>query len=329
MNNNKANIKTISVVMCTYNGEKYIREQLDSILRQTYPANEIIIQDDCSTDNTYNILCEYQQKYPTIHVYRNQKNKGINSNFFDAISKATGDYIAISDQDDIWENYKLELQLQCIEDKLLCCGRSTPFSEGKAITRIDSRIPNYSLLRQTLVGTMPGHTMLFPKTLLQRIPDISNITSIRCYDSILIIVAGAYDSIIYIDKNLVNFRRHVTAATYSAPINNQKNIINIWRYIVRAWKYNKLLKPEIKRRLHLTLTFLKEIPSQELILKDTIKMINLYLSDSFIDFIRLEWFCLKHYKYFFYTMNINKYVGRIRALYLPISLSDYYRHLLK
>lgn len=323
------NIKTISVVMCTYNGEKYICEQLDSILRQTRSADEIIIQDDCSTDNTYNILLEYQQKYPFIHVYRNLNNKGINANFFDAISKASGDYIAISDQDDIWEDYKLELQLQCIGDKLLCCGRSTPFSEGKAITRIDTRIPNYTLLRQILVGTMPGHTMLFPKTLLHKIPNISDFTSIQYYDSIITIVAGAYDSITYINKNLVNFRRHVTAATYSAPINNQKSITNIWRYIVQAWKYNKLLKPEIRRRLQLTLTFLKEIPSQELILKDSIKMINLYLSDSFIDFIRLEWFCLKHYKYLFYTMNINKYIGQIRALYFPISLSDYYRHLLK
>lgn len=329
MNYNKANVKTISVVMCTYNGENYIREQLDSILRQTHAADEIIIQDDCSTDNTYNILCEYQQKYPFVHVYRNKINKGINSNFFNAISKATGDYIAISDQDDVWEDYKLELQIQNIGNKLLCSGRSTPFTEGEAIVRIDTRTPNYNLLRQVFTGTMPGHTLFFPKLLLQKIPDISNITPIRCYDSILIMVAGAYDSITYINKNLVNFRRHVTAATYSAPINNQKSITNIWRYIVQAWKYNKLLKPEIRRRLQLTLTFLEEIPSQELILKDTIKMINLYLSDSFLDFIRLEWFCLKHYKYFFYTMNINKYIGQIRALYFPISLSDYYRHLLK
>ena len=95
---NNKNIKyKVSVVLCTYNGEKYIREQIDSILYQTYPIHEIIIQDDCSTDNTFSILNEYQLKYSIIHVYRNPMNKGVNPNFFNAISKATGDYIVCLD----------------------------------------------------------------------------------------------------------------------------------------------------------------------------------------------------------------------------------------
>lgn len=329
MDTEKTKAKTISVVMCTYNGEKYIREQLDSILRQTHPADEIIIQDDCSTDNTYNILIEYQKKHPTIQIYCNSQNMGINSNFFNAISKATSDYIAIADQDDIWEDYKLELQIQTIGNKLLCGERSTPFTDGEAIIRIDPRIPNYSLLRQIFVGTMAGHTLFFPKTLLQKIPDISNFTSVRCYDSILIIVAGAYESIVYINKNLVKQRRHITAATYTAPIDNKKSITNIYKSIKRTWNYNKILKPEIKRRLQLTLTYLKQIPSQEQILKDAIQMLNLYLSNSILDFIHLECFCMKRYKCFFYTTEINPLIGRIRALYFPVSLSDYYRYLLK
>ena len=56
--------KTVSVVMCTYNGEKYLREQMDSILAQTYPIHEIIVCDDCSTDGTMNILQEYATKFP-------------------------------------------------------------------------------------------------------------------------------------------------------------------------------------------------------------------------------------------------------------------------
>ena len=75
------NRKKISVVMCTYNGEKFIREQLDSILQQTVSVDEIIIQDDCSTDGTYDILLEYEQKYSSIKIYRNSQNIGINANF--------------------------------------------------------------------------------------------------------------------------------------------------------------------------------------------------------------------------------------------------------
>ena len=321
--------KTISVVMCTYNGEKYIREQLDSILRQTLPADEIIIQDDCSTDKTYEILSEYQQKHSFIHIYRNSQNYGINSNFFSAIQKAQGEFIAISDQDDIWEDYKLELQMINIGNKLLCGGRSTPFSTTGATIKIDSRIPNYSLLRQIFVGTIAGHTLFFHKDLISKIPDITLFSAIKCYDSILIITASAYNSITYINRSLVRFRRHINAATYTPPINDKKTIKNIIKSIHRTYNYNKLLRPTIKERLIITSEFLRQIDSKERILEDSIEMIKLYTSTSFLDFLKLELFCVKHYKQLFFTSNINGFIGRLRALYFPISLSDYYRGLLQ
>ena len=60
----KMSLKRVSVVLCTYNGEKYIREQLESIVSQTYPIHELLIQDDCSTDATPLIIEEYKEKYP-------------------------------------------------------------------------------------------------------------------------------------------------------------------------------------------------------------------------------------------------------------------------
>lgn len=68
-------IKKISVVMCTYNGARFIREQLDSILNQTYPIYELIIQDDCSTDETVEIVKEYQVRFSQvdIKIYINEK----------------------------------------------------------------------------------------------------------------------------------------------------------------------------------------------------------------------------------------------------------------
>jgi len=321
--------KSISVVMCTYNGERYVKEQIDSILRQTYPIHEVIIQDDCSTDKTYDILCEYQEKHSIIKVYRNQENKGINPNFFDALHKATGDYIAIADQDDIWEDYKLELQMQHIGDNLLCGGRSTPFSDSNAAIRVDNREINYSLLRQLFIGTMAGHTLLLSRKLLDKIPDISEFASIRYYDSILIIIALSYDSLIYLNHSLVKQRRYVEAATYSKPINNQKTFGNIVNSIVRQWKYNKSIKPEIRRRQGITLRFLNKIDSDEKILKDAKQMIQLYISTSFLDFIRLQWFCVCHYKQLFYARKQNPLIGRLRAIYFPISLSEYYRFHIK
>ena len=92
----------ISVVMCTYNGANYLCEQLDSLLAQTYPVHEIIVQDDGSQDNTWTIIEKYATRYPQIKPFHNESGlHGINGNFFSAMNRATGDYIAISDQDDI------------------------------------------------------------------------------------------------------------------------------------------------------------------------------------------------------------------------------------
>lgn len=113
--------------MCTYNGERFLREQMDSILAQTYPIHEIIISDDCSTDGTMDILREYAAKHTFIKIHQNARNKGCNQNFHDTfkfVSKET-DYIAISDQDDIWFPEKVEKLIQSKRKKDTTCASLT------------------------------------------------------------------------------------------------------------------------------------------------------------------------------------------------------------
>ncbi len=129
-------MKTVSIVLCTYNGAQFLREQLDSIVKQTYPIYELIIQDDCSTDATTVIIEEYKERFPFIKFTKNDTNKGINFNFFSAINRATGDYIAISDQDDIWELDKIEKQINRIGNHLFCAGVTKPFSEDGSLTTV-------------------------------------------------------------------------------------------------------------------------------------------------------------------------------------------------
>jgi glycosyltransferase involved in cell wall biosynthesis len=101
----------LSVVISTYNGEKYIIEQLNSIRNQDRKADEVIISDDCSTDNTVIIIEEYIKRYnlDSWKLQVNEVNKGWRKNFFDLINRANGDLIFTCDQDDIWENNKLLL----------------------------------------------------------------------------------------------------------------------------------------------------------------------------------------------------------------------------
>ena len=105
-------MKKVSVVICTYNGERYLREQLDSILAQTYPVFEVVVQDDCSTDGTVGIIESYRNKFSNLRIIRNEHNLGFNENFHRALLQAEGDLIAISDQDDVWDEDKLSIAIQ-------------------------------------------------------------------------------------------------------------------------------------------------------------------------------------------------------------------------
>lgn len=98
----------ISIAMPTYNGEKYLRSQLDSIYAQTMAPDEVVVVDDCSKDGTVEILKDYKKKYG-LKYYVNEKNLGYNRNFEKAISLCSGDYIALSDQDDVWFPNKIEV----------------------------------------------------------------------------------------------------------------------------------------------------------------------------------------------------------------------------
>lgn len=120
----------ISIAMTSYNGEKYIREQLDSILTQTYGNFELIICDDRSKDSTVEIIKDYCIKDSRIKLYVNEKNLGFKKNFEKAISLCKGEYIALSDQDDIWLPEHLEKLLNLIQGHLIACGNAELIDEN-------------------------------------------------------------------------------------------------------------------------------------------------------------------------------------------------------
>ena len=98
----------ISIAMATYNGERFLREQLDSLYNQTVEPYEVVISDDCSKDSTLKIAQEYQNRL-NIKILSHTKNQGVNKNFEFAIRACAGDYIMICDQDDIWHPDKVIL----------------------------------------------------------------------------------------------------------------------------------------------------------------------------------------------------------------------------
>lgn len=109
---------TTAVVMGTYNGAKYIVEQLNSLREQTRKIDEVLIFDDGSTDGTQELICNYISKYnlSNWHFFENENNLGCNRNFYEGIIKASADIIFPCDQDDIWYKYKIELMTNIMEN---------------------------------------------------------------------------------------------------------------------------------------------------------------------------------------------------------------------
>ena len=105
--------KKVAVIMSTYNGEKFIREQLDSILAQTYKNIEIIVRDDGSKDNTVAIVKEYIQKHSNIVLHEGE-NLGFIKSFFELLTLAEADYYSYADQDDVWMENKIELAVKSL-----------------------------------------------------------------------------------------------------------------------------------------------------------------------------------------------------------------------
>ena len=127
--------KRVSVVMTTYNGQKYLREQMDSLREQTMPIDEVIIMDDCSTDCTPDLVSSYIKEHDLKdwNLVQNEQNQGWKKNFKSGFDLATCDYIFPCDQDDIWHFDKVEKMVECMENnpkiELLAANYNTFFSE--------------------------------------------------------------------------------------------------------------------------------------------------------------------------------------------------------
>ncbi|GHS99675.1 hypothetical protein FACS189421_10550 [Bacteroidia bacterium] len=300
--------------MCTYNGGNYLKEQMDSIINQTYPVYELIVQDDCSTDSTVNLLKEYEKEYPFIQVYRNEKQKGITANFFSAMKRATGDYIAIADQDDIWVPKKIEIQVTYAKDFLLVAGASQPFADGKAKIYGDEREPNIHLERLIYNCMLSGHAMLFQRALLDKIPATGE-PDFFLYDHVIAMIAACYNSIKYIPKVLVYHRRHPGAATYMEPLNFERTLGNMFRIVLRTFgQYRKLRIPMSVYFSHIY-SLLESVQEPSEMKENAMRLAWCQSKTSLVNYIRLTCICVRLRDKIFYAPEKNNVLAVLRALY--------------
>lgn len=206
-----------SICIATYNGEKYIAEQLQSILTQIDKDDEVIISDDNSTDRTIDIIHSFNDKRI---VLLHASFHNFNLNFENALLHARGEYIFISDQDDIWLPEKYS---NCIKELQFCdliCTNATLIDEDK--NTINASFFDYyksgpGILKNTIKCTYCGACMAFNRSILHKaIPLPKNIYF--GYDLWIGIVAEVAGTVHFIDTPYILYRRHADTKT---SISNQ------------------------------------------------------------------------------------------------------------
>lgn len=211
MNNCRNHDYSVSVVMATYNGEKYLHQQLKSILSQLTEKDEVIIVDDVSKDSTINIIQSFNDY--RIKLYKNEINVGVIKSFNRGLGLVKNDIIFLSDQDDIWQDYKVETILATfVENQNICLivsDASVIDSNGNII--YDSFMKNignfkYGLINNIIKNKFLGCTLAMRKTLLSFALPIPN--QVPMHDIWLGCIGQLFGKIFFIDKQLIYYRRH-------------------------------------------------------------------------------------------------------------------------
>lgn len=222
----------ISVCLASYNGEKFIKEQINSILFQLQPDDELIISDDGSTDSTIQIVNEINDD--RIKLLKNVNNHGVNSNFENAIKNSRGDYIFISDQDDVWLENKVRTCLKYLKNADLvihdCC-----VVDNSLGVIYPSYFKSYhsrrGYLKNIIKNSYIGACMAFRREVLEYVLPFNKYFPVF-YDGWIASLADLCGNVYFIDTQCMLYRRHGNNLSCSA----QQSNINFFRKI-----YNRVL----------------------------------------------------------------------------------------
>ena len=207
--------KKIDILMATYNGEKYLAEQLDSIINQTYHNWNLLIRDDNSTDRTLEIIQDYQKKDNRIKLLKDNKgNLGIVKNFEELLKNSESEFIMFSDQDDIWIENKLDMYLKMIEKiknkGFMIHSDAILFDKNKSNilkdTFISKKAINRGLENVFFNYFVQGATILISKEIKNFILPFPK--EVYLHDRYIHLISELFFERIFVNKALIYYRQH-------------------------------------------------------------------------------------------------------------------------
>lgn len=247
-------MSTVAIIMATYNGEKYVGDQIDSILGSSYQDFELFIHDDGSKDGTLPLLRTYEEQYPDkIHVYQNVTNMGVTMNFLNALCHTTSDYIMFCDQDDVWKNNKIAITLKRIRHMEAQLGKDRPlavFTDAVVVDQNLNVIKNSffcsshlntrktDLPHMLMENKLIGCTVMVNAALRKVIHTHELPTQARFHDWWVGLIASAFGKIGFINDGTLLYRQHggnvVGDIGFGAYIKNRITSIQMQKEALRA-----------------------------------------------------------------------------------------------
>lgn len=298
-------MEKIDILMATYNGEKYLVEQIESILNQTYSNFNLIISDDNSTDSTKKILKGYEKKDSRIKVIFNDKNVGSNENFKKLLKKVDNNFFMFSDQDDIWYNTKIEeslnklkiedadlvfTDLEIVDSNLNIINKS--FNKKKKYYK---KIIKYNDFKRVfLYNVVTGCTILCKSKYINDILSFTYSKTIL-HDHIVALLVSLKGTITYLNKSTVKYRQHnnnqVGSKRYVDKFNNfydiRNHLINVKINMFEYYKENERFFNKSQIKLNsLSLLYFNDIKEKKYInFKKLSVFYKLYKYESFGNFV--------------------------------------------
>lgn len=260
----------ITVLMSTYNGEKYIREQIDSILKQKNVEVRLFIRDDGSTDNTVEILKEYKYINDNLEWY-SSSNLGCGKSFYQLVLDAPkSDYYAFADQDDVWDLDKLTIAISKINNYTkykpsLYCSAARPVDENlNTITYKNSKNIDATLGIALTQNIAPGCSYVFNELLLKKFKKLG-MENIDIHDWALFRVVTAIDGYVYFDTEPhFSYRQHG-----SNVIGYQASLLDHWKGRIKRFSNRDYRKIRYQMAYKLKNVFYEEMSDCNKLIIDT------------------------------------------------------------
>lgn len=212
-------MEKIDILLATYNGETFIKEQIDSILNQTYTNFRLLISDDNSTDKTKEIIKEYEKKDNRVKCFFQEKNLGVVSNFEFLLKQVNSKYYMFSDQDDIWKENKIEASIKKMEDtncdlvytnlEVVDKDLNTIYSSYWKLKGLEKKVKKYNNFEALYLNNfITGCTILAKSEYIEKVLPLPKESKYVLHDYWIALVMSQNCKIEYVDEALIKYRQH-------------------------------------------------------------------------------------------------------------------------